>query len=884
MSRSRASPGHISSSADEMLRASLSRDNASVSSSTATVQPYNGTPGTLTPASVTRERLSKAAPSTSSRRASLQPDASMIRADLATSSRRASLQQSMTRADLAATSQRTSIRPDASRTKGDLPTMSPWSSSSTLNTRSTSSATRERLRMAEEKCDELARDVENERAVAERLKREASAADLSATEAKLRELNLKREVRATSSDSGRRSASGMFKAACSTDLLFLIDTTGSMHSHIMAAKDQVRSIMKDIQVAFLNEAEVRIGIVGYKDHGDFPNIQFLDFTPHVDRVHAFLNTLVATGGGDEPEDVLGGLKQALNASWKHQTRCIIHIADAPPHGRTLQNRACADDRYPNPGSEPHGLTHEPLLRQMLGLNINYALLRVTPGTDMMALKFFEAYAAASGDCMLHRSNQFYNRACNNTLTRGKNSGLKGGLLFEEAELGTNFKALQHLVVKMVTSSASRTAVRVSRIRGPAAANKWLDMKNLGAIVEDEDGDDVHLENSPPQWHQRGWLDETLMVEGFSPDVVQHASNTLNDMMASDHNIKMSITELTIRKRSQPFAQGAMRLAFYARTMQSANRYVVKSFKRDGKRLAHFAEDMRCQALCKAFALDFNALVGEEHSLDFIVTTCLKGKSGSSSGDECLSLEPYIEGTYVKYNNNSGFVNKDNPHDRCNQAAQAFSHFTFERSKGRFLVSDLQGVGNQLTDPAIHTSDPERFKLVDANLGKEGFKFFFSTHECNSICSKLGLKSHKSMFMSGSFRFRETWSSMSNTVCCSNKLCGRIIRLASARSSDKFPGYLWCDVCSPQLRSSMTKLICVGPGPHHEFEVSGFFYESQGRSTPRRCPEHRERGDEDITTASSATRSRTRTAVVDGGFWARLKSAKREKSMMSLKGR
>src|SRR5437667_3680730 len=103
----------------------------------------------------------------------------------------------------------------------------------------------------------------------------------------------------------------------------------------------------------------------------------------------------------------------------------------------------------------------------------------------------------------------------------------------------------------------------------------------------------------------------------------------------------------------------------------------------------------------------------------------------------MSLELFIEGAYVKYNNNCGYVNEDND-DRFNQAAQAFSHFTFERSRGRFLVCDLQGVGHVLTDPAIHTLDPRRFKLADTNLNKEGFKFFFSRHVCNSICRELRL--------------------------------------------------------------------------------------------------------------------------------------------------
>ena len=44
-----------------------------------------------------------------------------------------------------------------------------------------------------------------------------------------------------------------------------------MSEHINAAKEQVKSIVNDIEVAFLNEAEARIAVVGYKDHSDTPN-------------------------------------------------------------------------------------------------------------------------------------------------------------------------------------------------------------------------------------------------------------------------------------------------------------------------------------------------------------------------------------------------------------------------------------------------------------------------------------------------------------------------------------------------------------------------------------------------------------------------------------
>ncbi|PON20201.1 hypothetical protein TGAM01_v210922 [Trichoderma gamsii] len=221
---------------------------------------------------------------------------------------------------------------------------------------------------------------------------------LSTTEAELRILQLKYDV--TRAVAPPRS-DGLFKAACSTDLLFLMDTTGSMQSYIEAAKGQVKSIINEIKMTFFNEASLRIAVVGYKDHGESSNIQFLDFTPEADQVLSFLNQLHATGGADAPEDVLGGIRQSLNAEWKHPTRCIIHIADAPPHGCTLHDLGRGSDTYAKPGSEPHHLTYEILLKQMIELNINYTLLRINNTTDRMAFTFFQEYALASSHCKLN---------------------------------------------------------------------------------------------------------------------------------------------------------------------------------------------------------------------------------------------------------------------------------------------------------------------------------------------------------------------------------------------------------------------------------------------------------------------------------------------------
>ncbi|KAK4444772.1 hypothetical protein QBC34DRAFT_414616 [Podospora aff. communis PSN243] len=710
----------------------------------------------------------------------------------------------------------------------------------------------------------------------------------------VRVLQLKYDAIVANASTQQRSTAGLFKEACSTDLLFLIDTTGSMGAYIEAAKKQVRDIVADIKEAFFNEADVQIAVVGYKDHGDSNKYQFLDFTSSTEKVTDFLEELTAFGGGDAPEDVLGGLQQALNASWTQQTRCIIHIADAPAHGRALNTFGETVDRYPTPGSEPHHLTHTPLLQRMIGLNINYALLRINNTTDKMAQQFLEAYAPYAPDSKLLATNIYYRQSLVFLCSVRPAPRRRGKALhFEEQELGTTYSALRHLVVRNVTTSASRTASRLSGStardsfesgemrfepkvpsKTPAkrpARRQLLSMMGVpGAIAEakeeeeeeEEETSNVKLDTAPPQWDKSSFFDKTLTFEAFSTDV--DPSVSLDDLIASDDAITISATDLTVRQHSRPFAQGALRIASYARTANSTSPLVVKSFKPHHgrtKNLAHLADDMRMQVLCKALALEFNRLASPPTPLDFVVATCLKPSSPSPSSVAeipCMSLEPFLPGTYTKYNSNFGWVNEsDSPVDLVakSAAAQAFSHYTYERSAGKLLVSDLQGVDGTLTDPAIHTMDAERFKLGDTNLGESGIKFFFATHKCNGYCKKLGLEASPAKMMGGAFIFRTDWGVSGTTAegeeenaeeevkVCANKFCKRIVAERDVMVEEGFEGE-WCEACWVQLidKREETKGVCSGGGGPmpHQFMVTGgvrFYYEALGRGKVV-CEEHR----------------------------------------------
>ena len=86
--------------------------------------------------------------------------------------------------------------------------------------------------------------------------------------------------------------------------------------------------------------------------------------------------------------------------------------------------------------------------------------------------------------------------------------------------------------------------------------------------------------------------------------------------------------------------------------------------------------------------------------------------------------------------------------------KAFSHFSHVNSRGSLMVVDLQGTLQRtvaaprktyvLTDPAIHQRFRKKKKrqFGRTDLGFEGIKAFFATHECNDVCRFLGLRDRK----------------------------------------------------------------------------------------------------------------------------------------------
>ncbi|KAM9313268.1 transient receptor potential cation channel subfamily M member 7 [Gastrophryne carolinensis] len=110
-----------------------------------------------------------------------------------------------------------------------------------------------------------------------------------------------------------------------------------------------------------------------------------------------------------------------------------------------------------------------------------------------------------------------------------------------------------------------------------------------------------------------------------------------------------------------------------------------------------------------------------------------------SAGQWFAIEECMNGEFRKYNNNNG--DEIIPTNMLEETMLAFSHWTFEYTRGELLVLDLQGVGENLTDPSVIKSGEKRSSDMvfgPANLGDDAIKNFRAKHHCNSCCRKLKL--------------------------------------------------------------------------------------------------------------------------------------------------
>ncbi|MEZ5990224.1 MAG: VWA domain-containing protein [Planctomycetota bacterium] len=116
------------------------------------------------------------------------------------------------------------------------------------------------------------------------------------------------------------------------DVVFLVDTTGSMGDEIDAIKSTLAGVTKKLR-SLEREFSLRYGAVLYRDLGDEYVTKAHPFTEDLAAFDSALAGIRADGGGDGPESLNQGLAVAVHGmAWRPDAaKLVFLIADAQPH-------------------------------------------------------------------------------------------------------------------------------------------------------------------------------------------------------------------------------------------------------------------------------------------------------------------------------------------------------------------------------------------------------------------------------------------------------------------------------------------------------------------------------------------------------------------------
>jgi len=495
-------------------------------------------------------------------------------------------------------------------------------------------------------------------------------------------------TQATSLRAVSQEVGDLYRLQANLEICFCIDGTRSMGSMITKVKESMLRVA--FNVSNYTGLTPRFALTVYRDYGEKLRHENWDFcTGDVLETTLASVTAVTTGKrSDQPEDCFGGLWNAVNRhSWSTPARMILWIGDAPQHG-SLYNGGLKD-HYPE--GDPEGHTATELFQLLQEKRITLVFCKLTDKTNAMILQMKKEVVPF------------------------------GANLLQEGDVSGDMATFLSQLIHRTTSCTSTGGPMILGPEKPYAL-------------------------TPATWADALWRpEENAEVFTLTPYTGSEL-HPLLDMIIDGSNIKTR--NVTCRMSINPYAKGEMRFAFYATVKETTGREMFGVTKESRFKGPHNSKDAmyaqaHMQAVAAFLANDFSIKLNRlypGYSLQYIPVELVRFLT-RPSGKNYFALEPFLQGQFYKFNNNTGFVDKwlENQHP----IPQAFSHFSHTYSKGLLLVVDLQGEVEgctyRFTDPAIHTADPEKHLKDPTNLGPKGMSAFFSSHRCNDVCRALGLK-------------------------------------------------------------------------------------------------------------------------------------------------
>ena len=113
-----------------------------------------------------------------------------------------------------------------------------------------------------------------------------------------------------------------------------------------------------------------------------------------------------------------------------------------------------------------------------------------------------------------------------------------------------------------------------------------------------------------------------------------------------------------------------------------------------------------------------------------------------------TIEEFVPGAFVKLIDNDGryLEPPDDSSKELYAKAQCLVHFSYEATKEKLMLLDIQGSGYTLHDPEMSSveltdGDSDEINFCCGNCSTYGIETFLESHICNEFCKLMDLKNN-----------------------------------------------------------------------------------------------------------------------------------------------
>ena len=627
------------------------------------------------------------------------------------------------------------------------------------------------------------------------------------------------------------------------DIMFIMDLTGSMGIWLNEAKKSIKNIIEEITDNNPG-SKIRISFIGYRDFFEKDEKREYDtqeFTEDLNEFNNFISKLDCNGGGDEPEDIIGALRQALKMNWLSNSKYAVLVSDAPCHGK--QYHDISYDKFSD--GDPEGIPLEDVMKQFYEKGITFYCIEINNTTKKMFNIMKEVY---------NDTDKFHIEKLGNSVHE-----FSFFVAFSASVLLGNAKYNKVKFADILANCRNETIEKIMKkyINNNSILNKNGDSITSQLISE--------IENLNIGGEDRKLFDFINRMNDLNINNENNIMNLNNSNNNNDDNyFYTNLVEQDIKKLEQKEINYTLRALSYNKNTNTVSDWInptiqekifktqlqitFSTFKKDDinknyeiyfvdqildkekKGIIPFkvlkslynnpSEYIKKIALdeliCEQIADYFNFMISEElpHLKQFIKfqrhILYEIDNANSLNGDFCLQNKYIIS-------EDSNPIQLITAVPATKRILQSFSHFSYQITGGEILITDI-GYDEDLKKVT-------EFKKY--SLKENGYKKileFFSTHICDNTCKKLGLAHPRKKLHP--IQVKDTFYSnkyLNDINLC--KCCSVPIHVLNDNNEN-------CGFCS--WKESKTKIKATCTSCHFPFFYSTYAYNCQLINYPNKC--------------------------------------------------